>query len=394
MRPVKKTWRDWRPNQLRRNQVLTLGLVTVLVALIAVAGVYRSVTAPNAAPVGSPTAKPTSKSEETTPAASGTVPLKGRMGAYVGTDAGLYKDFEDWWGMDLKYSVDFGQRDTWDQISNPAQVLDTWEGSKTTLVLAVPMLPTELLPSGMLVYDEGDDVIATKTALMTRGGTGEFDQHFTELGERLVATGQEDAILRIGWEMNIKSWMWSTDKPKVYIKYYKRIVDAMRAVPGNKFKFDWNVNNGFNPFPAENYYPGDKYADFVGIDTYDLHANNYPYGKNCNQACKEEKQQKAWNENIFGGTRGLDYWTQFAAQHDKPVSIPEWALWDRSKDDTGGKDNPQFIQFMHDYLTRAQNNVAYANYFEFNSDQGEHMLTVSFPKSAKVFKELFGPEKK
>lgn len=390
MRPVKKTWRDWRPNQLvlRRNQVLTLGLVTALVILIAVAGVYRSVTAEETTFTADPA---TSKPAETK-AALTTQSLDGRMGAYVGTDENLYQDFEKWWGRDLKYAVDFGSRDTWEQIANPSAVLNEWKDGKYRLVMAVPMLPTELLPAGQLVYEANS--LPTKQREMANGAKGDYNQYFKELGERLVANNQEKAILRIGWEMNITTWMWSVDNPKSYKEFFKQIVKTMRAVPGNEFEFDWNVNNGFNPYNAEEYYPGDKFVDYVGIDVYDLHEGNYPYGKKCNQGCKETKQQKAWDENIFGGPQGLAYWTGFAADHDKPVSIPEWGLWDRYKDNTGGLDNPNFIRYMHDYLSRPQNNVAYANYFEYNSDQGEHSLRESFPNGAKVFKELFGPEKK
>ncbi|MCE0538511.1 hypothetical protein LWF15_23715 [Kineosporia rhizophila] len=393
LRPVKKTWRDWRPNQivLRRNQVLTLGLVTVLVALIAVAGVYRSMTAPDSAPVSGTTAGGPEE-EETAATASTVQSLKGRMGAYTGTDAQAYREFEDWWGMDLKYVVDFGERDTWDQISNPSRVLDEWDDGKYRLVMAVPMLPTELLPAGVEVWDEA--AMPTKKQEMAKGAEGAYDSYFTQLGENLVAANQSDAILRIGWEMNIESWMWGIDDPKPYREYFQQIVKTMRAVPGAKFEFDFNVNNGYNPNPADKYYPGDKFVDYIGIDVYDLHQGNYPYGKKCNAACKEAKQERAWTENIYGGTTGLGFWTQFAADHKKPVSIPEWGLWDRYKDHTGGLDNPNFIRYMHDYLTRKSNNVAYANYFEFNSDQGEHSLIKSFPNGAKVFKELFGPAKK
>ncbi len=189
--------------------------------------------------------------------------------------------------------------------------------------------------------------------------------------------------------MNIESWAWGTDDPKVYVGFYRQIVEAMRSVPGQEFEFDWNVNNGFNPNPAEKYYPGDAFVDYVGVDVYDLHGGVYPYPKNCNEACREQLQTRAWDEAIFGGPRGLGYWTEFAAQHDKPVSLPEWALWDRF-DRTGGADNPLFIEFMHDYITRPSNNVAYANYFNLNSEQGEHSLTKSFPNGAQTFLKLFG----
>nr|WP_269329375.1 glycosyl hydrolase [Kineosporia babensis] len=224
---------------------------------------------------------------------------------------------------------------------------------------------------------------------MRQGGRGEYNEHFVELAENLVAGGQSTAILRVGWEFNLRSWAWGTDDEKLFIRYYREIVDAMRSVPGQKFEFDWNPNNGFNPNPGEKYYPGDNYVDYVGIDVYDLHSGVYPYPKKCSAACREERQTRAWTEAIYGGPHGLAFWTDFAAQRDKPVSLPEWGLWDRF-DDTGGGDNPKFVEYMHDYISRPQNNVAYANYFNLNSEQGRHSLTKSFPAGGKTFRKLFG----
>lgn len=392
MRPVKKTWRDWRPNQiaLRRSQVLTLGLVTALVILVAAAGVYRSRTAST----GNLSAASTSPStEETTAAAVTALPLKGRMGAYTGTDQQATRAFADWWGQKLSYAVDFGGRDTWGDIANPASVLSEWKDSGYTLVLAVPMLPTELIP-GYQPDDTSDATQDKKKSFMKRGGEGEYNQYFKQLAQNLVAADQEKAVLRIGWEMNIETWMWGTDDTADYKAFFQEIVKTMRSVDGAKFKFDFNVNNGFNPNPGEEYYPGDKYVDYVGVDTYDVDGNvytaKYANPKKCDQACRQEAQTTAWNEAIFGGAHGLNFWTDFAQQHKKPISLPEWAVWDRYADGTGGADDPLFIEFMHDYITRPANNVAYANYFEYISDQGTHSLEKSFPKSAKTFRKLFG----
>jgi hypothetical protein len=397
MRPVKKTWRDWRPSQisLRRSQVLTLGLVTALVILVAAAGVYRSRTA-GTDTGSSGTITSSSTIDETTAPAVSALPLKGRMGAYTGTDVQTTRAFEDWWGQKLTYAVDFGGRDTWSDIADPANVLSEWKGSGYTLVLAVPMLPTELIP-GWSPDDTSDATQNKKKAFMKRGGEGEYNQYFKQLAQNLVAAGQEKAVLRIGWEMNIETWMWGTDDTKDYKAFFQQIVKTMRSVDGEKFKFDFNVNNGFNPNPGEEYYPGDKYVDYVGVDTYDLDGNvynaKYANSKKCDQACREEAQTTAWEEAIFGGPHGLGFWTDFAKQHDKPISLPEWACWDRF-DGTGGADDPLFVEFMHDYITRPANNVAYANYFEYNSSQGEHNLQKSFPKAAKTFLKLFGKSAK
>ncbi|GLY31741.1 glycosyl hydrolase [Kineosporia sp. NBRC 101731] len=378
LRPQKKTWRDWRPHQitLRRSQVITLGLVTALVILIAVAGAYKS---------GRSTTTGLGASATTGPATATPTPLvteaslKGKLGVFSGTDLARTKAFETWMGRKLTYATIFGDRETWDDIANPGEHLTEWKDSGYRVVMAVPMIP--------------DNLNDTKLASMKDGASGDFNEYFVTLAEHLVENGQEKAILRVGWEFNLKSWPWGIEDHATYITFYRQIVTAMRSVPGQEFEFDWNPNNGYNPYDGQDYYPGDAYVDYVGVDVYDLHSGLYPYPKNCNQACKENRQTRAWNEVIFGGDRGLVFWTDFAQQHDKPISLPEWGLWDRY-DGSGGQDNPLFIEFMHDYITWAPNNVAYASYFNLNSYQGEHSLTESFPQGGKKFLELFGGNKK
>lgn len=361
--------------------MLTLGLIVVLVLLIAVGGVYKSKTTKNTSAASAGTDLTATEATE----ASNVESLKGRLGVFTGTDVDATQSFEDWIGRKITYAVDFGTRENWSQIANPSAVLAEWKDSGYRLVLAVPMLPTELISSDL--SDSAQQTLKKK--LMGQGGDGDYNEYFVTLAENLVAADQSNAILRVGWEMNIEDWPWGTDDPDLYIDFYRQIVKSMRSVDGADFEFDWNVNNGFNPNDGEDYYPGDKYVDYVGVDVYDLDSNVYPYPKKCNDACREKRQTQAWEEAIYGSAHGLGFWTEFAAEHDKPVSLPEWALWDRY-DDTGGADNPNFIKYMHDYITRKSNNVAYANYFNYNSEQGDHSITKSFPKSKKVFLKLFG----
>ncbi|GAB6898959.1 glycoside hydrolase family 26 protein [Kineosporia succinea] len=303
-------------------------------------------------------------------------PLDGRLGLFSGTDLKATQTFEKWLGRDLTFATVFGERATWSDIADPGRNVTMWKDSGYRIVMAVPMLP--------------DTMAATKVAAMEQGAQGKFNDQFVQLAETLVENGQSKAVLRVGWEFNLKSWTWGIDDPGTFIAFYRQIVDAMRSVDGQQFEFDWNPNNGFNPYDAKDYYPGGEYVDYVGVDVYDLHSGIYPYPRNCDDSCREDLQSRAWKENIYGGPRGLEFWTNFAKQQGKPVSLPEWGLWDVYADHSGGADNPQFIKYMHDYITWAPNNVAYADYFNLNSEYGEHSLTTSFPDSRKQFLKLFG----
>ncbi len=221
------------------------------------------------------------------------------------------------------------------------------------------------------------------------GRCGAYDEHFRRLARNLVAGGQQDAILRLGWEFNLKGWKWSTDNPKEFIRYWRHIVLAMRSVPGGEdLKFDWNPNVGETPYAANLYYPGGKYVDYIGIDVYDVSwdEETYPYGADCDATCREIRQEAVW-ERLLNGHYGLAYWSEFARTKDKPMSIPEWGLWNRP-DGHGGGDNPYFIKQMHAFIDDPYNRVAYQGYLQVDVKDGQHKLT-TLTKAGQAYQRLF-----
>jgi hypothetical protein len=297
-----------------------------------------------------------------------------KTGVFRGTDLTGVQDFEKWLGRDVDYVVDFSTRATWEQLSQPQEMIDHWKGSKYRQVYSLGMLPT----------DELDHTIE-------RGAAGEYDGYFQELARRLVEANQGDAIIRVGWEFNLKESRWATGDSKAFIEYYRRIVAAMRAQPGQEFQFDWNPNNGKGEYDAVDYYPGDDVVDYIGVDAYDTSwANNsYPYPEDCNTECRTERQTNAWNNAIYGGHRGLKFWSSFARSKAKPMSLPEWGMWER-QDQHGGGDNPEYLRRMKAFIADPKNRVAYQAYFEYNGEDGPHRLMTTYPESGEVFRGLFG----
>jgi hypothetical protein len=84
----------------------------------------------------------------------------------------------------------------------------------------------------------------------------------------------------------------------------------------------------------------------------------------------------------------LIYWSDYAKSKGKPMSIPEWGLWQRP-DGHGGGDNPYFVKQMHAFIDDPQNRVAYQGYLEVDVEDGNHRLK-TFKKAGKVYKQLFG----
>lgn len=299
-------------------------------------------------------------------------------GVFRGTDPERVEAYEAWLGRPVDVVVDFPARDSWRDISRPDYLLEAWANGDATLSLAVAMLPD----------DDG-------SATIEAGGEGAYDEYFRTLAERLVMTGHEDAILRVGWEFNLDGSRWSTSNKDAWIAYWRRIVETMRSVEGQEFRFDWNPNNGDgNRYDAVEYYPGDDVVDFIGVDVYDVsgRSGTYPYPDDCDQRCRNDRQRAAWDRQIYGGDRGLNFWADFATQRGKQLSLPEWGLWSR-EDGTGGGENPFFIERMHEFINDPDNGVAYEAYFEYNAPNGEHRLMTDFERSGELFRWLWMRDK-
>ncbi len=129
----------------------------------------------------------------------------------------------------------------------------------------------------------------------------------------------------------------------------------------------------------------------MGVDAYDVAGGVYPYPDECDDLCRALEQSKAWNEEIHGGERGLEFWARFARERGKALSVPEWGVWDRP-DGTGGGDNGLYVRLMHAFVTDPENNVLYHAYFEFDGDDGAHrLMTDAHPEAAAAFRKAFGP---
>ncbi|MFG3162352.1 glycoside hydrolase family 26 protein [Streptomyces sp. NPDC048232] len=194
--------------------------------------------------------------------------------------------------------------DRWSNIEGAPTFLDAWADWRTRkadrmFVLNVPMM--ERNEEGV-----GDDEVR---ALLRRGAAGEFDHHYRALAERLVELKVPDTVLVLGWEMNGITYTHRCGPdPEAWKTYWKRIVTTMRAVPGQKFRFDYTPSRGRDAVPWTTCYPGDETVDIIGMDSYDQ-----PRGMKFDEQVKEPY--------------GLQAHVDFAKKHGKPISYPEWGLF-------------------------------------------------------------------
>ncbi|PKW07915.1 Glycosyl hydrolase family 26 [Streptomyces sp. 1222.5] len=212
-------------------------------------------------------------------------------------------------GTELKVAHTYLPGGTWRDIEGPPGFLDAWaqwrrQKSDRTLVLNVPM--QERNEEGL-----SDDEVR---GLLSQAAAGAFDHHFRTLAEQLVRLDVPDTVIVLGWEMNGITYTHRCGPdPEAWKTYWRRIVTAMRAVPGQRFRFDFTPSRGRDAVPWTDCYPGDDTVDIIGMDSYDQ-----PAGMSFDEQVAEPY--------------GLQQHVDFARAHGKPVSYPEWGLF-RNGDD-------------------------------------------------------------
>lgn len=215
------------------------------------------------------------------------------------------REFSGWLGgTELRVGHTYLPGDVWENIEGGYNFLDSWAKWRLAkpdrlLVLNVPLME----------HNEAQVSDIAVARLLRRAAAGEFDEHFRVLAKRLVDLGATDTVLVLGWEMNGVTYTHRCGPdPGDWIRYWRRIVTVMRSIPGQKFRFDFAPNRGADSIPWPKCYPGDDFVDIVGMDSYDQ-----PRGMSFDEEVSEPY--------------GLQFHVDFARQHHKPISYPEWGLY-------------------------------------------------------------------
>jgi hypothetical protein len=317
-----------------------LALLTVVTLLAVGTWAYRSVN--GAAP-------------ETGTVSSHPVPL----GAFLGADhhgVDRVDGFAAWLGAPVTVGRTYLPGTSWENIQGPAWALDPWSAWRSArpgrvLVLNVPMAAPNEPPVG-------DEEAAS---LLRSGADGRYDAHFRTLAHRLVDRRANDTIIVLGWEMNGTTYSGRCAPDAAAWKgYWRRIVAVMRSVPGQRFRFDFTPVRGRQAIPWTECYPGDDVVDIVGMDSYD------------------QEPGRTFRDFVTQ-PYGLQAQADFAAAHGKPMSYPEWGLYDYG-------DDAAYICAMHSWLTT--HDVAYQSI----TDYCPHGVwgCAANPDSARAYRQLFG----
>lgn len=224
------------------------------------------------------------------------------------------------------------------------------------LILTLSMIPTRL----------------RETHWLRAGAMGSYTPFARALARNLVAAGMGNVVIRLGHEANgtwyADSLPESAKGRAEWVRFWDRTVAAMRAVPGARFRFDWNVNAGVRAIPLASFYPGDRYVDVVGVDAYDTLPARRPGDR---------------VSNIVNQPDGLAAVDAFARGHHKPMSIPEWGIGPRGVNGAAG-DDPAYVVAVSRAVRSG--NVLFQSYFT-GGTEGQQI--VGSPRSLALLRRLF-----
>jgi hypothetical protein len=266
--------------------------------------------------------------------------------------------FGTWRGAPVDVAVTWSARQTWDDIINPAAMYAAYKGVPFTMAFGVAPVP------------EGD-----ASATMAGCAAGSYNDKWTQFGTNIVAAGLGKSVIRLGWEFNGNWYKWQAKDPNQFAECFRQIVGTVRKVAPDLL-WDWTVNRGAGQSvtDARLAYPGDDYVDMVGIDSYDVWPG----------ATAED----TWNQQ-YGSQYGLKFWADFAKQHGKKISVPEWGVYTgtASQGHNGG-DNAFYVGKMEEFFKAQGSNLGYESYFNEHADYygGAIYSPTQNPKAASEYK--------
>ena len=248
-------------------------------------------------------------------------------------DLASHNAFGTWRGARTDVAVTYSGRASWADIDNPAWLYTAWKKAPQTLVISAAPYPD--LPGMSLVAC----------------ARGSYDKYWKRFGTGIARAGlAKRTIVRLAWEFNGNWNPWAAYKPADFVGCWRKIFTAAEST-APALRWDWTVNRSASGAvdDARLAWPGKRYVDIVGIDSYD----GYP----------AVTSEAAWQVQ-YAGAYGLKFWADFARRKGRRLSVPEWGLYPG----TGwaghnGGDNRFYIAKMFGFFRQQGSRLAYEAYF-------------------------------
>lgn len=203
---------------------------------------------------------------------------------------------------------------------------------------------------------------------------GSYNTYARQFATNLVDTGFGHSVIRLGVEMNgtwnVGSLGTTVAEWHQWGRCFAQEVQAMRGVPTSHLLFDWDVNANYRNIPLADFYPGNSYVDIIGIDAYDDSGISLPPVGNPTR----------W-AILAGEPEGLNAVAAFAAEHGKPLSIPEWGTVTTQGDDGG------YVSKMGAFI--ANNDIAFECWFNTGDDGIFQLNRAHAPLSVAAYIKAF-----
>jgi len=241
---------------------------------------------------------------------------------------------------------------------------DYWEADEMFWQLGYykPLVDSgQVLAIGVNIIPCTKELGRTDDSTIAGIANGSYDLFIKEQAKMLKEFGRP-VMIRFGAEFNINqgselsSWSFSYARdPSVFKAAWVRYVDLLRSENVTNAIFVWNINfNDLGPHHWTDYYPGNTYVDWVGVDLYQYNPDSDPY---------------AMMEGVCD-----DYGDQ------KPIAIMEWgANW--VGQNFSDADRANFIERFFDAVESFQS-VKLINYWYFQdfkfSQEGQPLTVSSF----------------
>lgn len=179
-------------------------------------------------------------------------------------------------------------------------------------------------------------------------------------------------FVSFGHEMNVPGYPWAMD-PALFQAAFRHVHNILRENGACNITWVWNPNVGGD---IQDYYPGDKYVDWVAIDGYASEDRGFSW-----QSCRE----------LFSGS--LDSLQDFK----RPIMIGEFAADANTKEDERIK-KPKWIDQCINYFAEDKRVKAYLYFNENKLEKGQPKRWALnsqpekdyFRASIQKFKLLFG----
>jgi Glycosyl hydrolase family 26 len=306
------------------------------------AKIRRIVMTAAAAAITVPVALATSASAFAAPAApaANASGLPWSSGVYLpGATPASVDAFGAWRGHPVDVVTAWGNRATWNDITNPAFLYKQWQGTAKTMAFGVAMLPENVAGVSLQACAAGD-----------------YNSYWRQFGTNISAYGLGSSIIRLGWEFNGNWYAWQATSPATWATCWQQIVTSARTTAPN-LQWDWNVNRGVSAGLADptQAYPGDAYVTTIGVDSYDM----WPGATTAAN----------WNTQL-NGPQGLNYWLAFAKAHGKKLAVPEWG--NVTTGGSPGGDNPAYVNDMDNFFQTNAASIAYESTFQNTTVGGNY----------------------